>query len=83
MASNQILIDQLEARASELDEELDALDKELNALATKGKTLAIKADQLREKQQHYKHAANNLRAIDEIENPLPSETAGDPWGFES
>lgn len=70
----------MEARASELDVEIAELDSQLNELSTKGKALAIKADQLREKQQHYKHAANNLRAVDEIENPLPSETTADPWG---
>lgn len=81
MTATQLMIDQLEARAKELDFEIETLEIQLMDLTTKGRHLSQQAEALKEKRNHYAHAASNLKAVHEIENPLPAEQVdADVWG---
>jgi chromosome segregation ATPase len=82
MTSIQLMIDQLEARASALDTELSVLDAELQELSAKGRALSAQADLKREKSQHLKFASSNLKIVVEMQMAEASAPAPavDPWG---
>lgn len=80
MSALQLMIDELEARANTLQEEITQEEQELLAMSAKAKELATALDTKREKQNNFRFAAGRIRDALDAEPLQPMKSNEDPWG---